>query len=724
MMRATLRGGIVGASAVFAPLCACPGWWSPTGHGDVGASATVGETTNITTSEPTTGEPTTGEESAGRPDFAARRPCTGDPALWVGADCEGNQPCHITIQGAVNAADDGATIWVYPGTYTNKKGGVLVDLGDKQLCLRSVAGPETTILSGLGDDGGVLVRGSRPWVEGFLFYDLWVGDQWDPRDGFCMQILGGTDLRAGVVGNGFVDCLRGAVLVEADDLDFSADVYIASNTIIGNGAGILLDLAGPRAESGTIRIENNLLVDNSVALFAYPFLDLGGGRGTLRFEIINNTMHRNGGGLELALDGLFFHNNIVSQTFPDNDAVGFDDPTSKSVRSNLFHAAPQFAGINGNLVATPSFLDGDPFDPFWAAGDYRLTLDSPGQGDAVPDLAPEYDHNGVKRRPAPDRGAFESKPLEPPGDTHDPGTDDEPVSGDAWCAQLDPDQVYLYGSLSESFVEPTYVDDRAIQRPGQTGSACVAFGSPTPQLALAPDGRVLRVEIDGYLNRMYEYTPDDMIGGYPGYLDFDRNDRELGKSCPDDTSWALVTRPDGGLYFVCRAGANDYSYHDLDGTRRVTLHGEEAMAVGHTGDLLATARPVRLASSLRIVVDDDNAAAVAVPGGAENGLVRAARSFGDGFRIAVQAEANGPLELWVVAADSSVTVAGSYALTEHGPPGDDDSARLDGDGALVYFRDGRNLVVRSPLAPAAAAVIHDGTGAPPVVHGGALFTGP
>lgn len=70
--------------------------------------------------------------------------------------CGGNTPCYTTIQAAVDAAAAGQTINVYPGNYVEN---VLIT---KSLTLRSVSGPGSTTITGIGPNSyaaPVMVQG-------------------------------------------------------------------------------------------------------------------------------------------------------------------------------------------------------------------------------------------------------------------------------------------------------------------------------------------------------------------------------------------------------------------------------------------------------------------------------------------------------------------------------------------------------------------------------------
>jgi len=349
---------------------------------------------------------------ADRSDWAARRPCTGARASFVApdGDCRGHTPCFSALQDAVDAASDGATVWVFPGTYTSGEGPVLVAT-ESLVCVRSVGGPEVTILDGRSRD--TVVRAGYAgalWLEGFTVTGCGDADRADVLDGQAVAIGGWDELRGWIVGNVFegnVDGV-GVILFSTSTVSAEADVYVSGNVIRGNrttpaeyNAVIDFDDLGLDGESGLVRVENNLIVDNegNGIQFAQA-LSRASDTSDRRVEVIHNTVVGNEVGLVAPVENVFVHDNIIVEN--EMDVARLDQPTDRSVRNNWFSDAPGFVGTDENRDGPVGFVDA-------SAGDYRLREDSPARGAGTPSAAAELDLEGRPRDPsAPDVGAYES----------------------------------------------------------------------------------------------------------------------------------------------------------------------------------------------------------------------------------------------------------------------------------------------------------------------------
>jgi hypothetical protein len=96
-------------------------------------------------------------------------PCDGPWPITVDDDLADYPNADYTsIQEAVDAASNGDTVLVYPGTYTGS-GQYVVEFGDKDLHLLAASGPDVTIID--GEDYRGLIRCNGPHeatvIEGF-----------------------------------------------------------------------------------------------------------------------------------------------------------------------------------------------------------------------------------------------------------------------------------------------------------------------------------------------------------------------------------------------------------------------------------------------------------------------------------------------------------------------------------------------------------------------------
>lgn len=394
---------------------ACPGRQTP-GDEDGGTGSSSTSTDSTGTGDTSSGSSSTGDELLpppydplpGRPDLDARRPCGIGVHVFVdeAGGCDDHTPCYRRIQEAIDGAPGGATVWVFPGTYTRGSDAYVIDdwRYDEGRCIRSVEGPAETILE--GEEKGAIVVARNAWIEGFTLrgvgraHDSWVFDGW------TMWIQGP---RGYAVGNRFESNRmgQGGLYFAADDIDvdalFSGNLFRDNLAVVdGGGASLMIDIASIGEKPGRIRVENNVFIANQgTALFFFQFLyfDLPLGVTGLPAQVVNNTITGSDRGILGPFEGLSVHSNVVAGNVVDVER--FDAPKAIHVGHNLFSNAPQYIGIDGNVVGDPGFVDA-------AAGDVRIRGDSSAQGLADPALAPAFDFDGTPRDPMnPDAGAYE-----------------------------------------------------------------------------------------------------------------------------------------------------------------------------------------------------------------------------------------------------------------------------------------------------------------------------
>lgn len=326
-------------------------------------------------------------------------PCTG-PELFVEAndDCAGKTPCYSSVQAAVEAAEDGATIWVLPGTYYPGADGYVVKSVTGLVCVRSVNGPDVTTLDGNGERTVVYAdEYGFVWVDGFTIRGAGPESGW-VTDGYAVAVAGFEDIDTGILNNHIEDNTqaRGAIYISPGTVAMDLTALISGNIIRGSGGASeeASVLVGRSDSTGFVRIENNLIVDDGEAgLLVYA------DGGSCRVEIVNNTIARNREGLVTAFENVWIDNNIIALN-EEVDARQIDFVSGGNLRSNLFGTPPDF-GLGGtDLTADAMFVGVEQ-------GDYHLLPGSPACATGTAELAPAVDLDGAPRdSAAPDIGAF------------------------------------------------------------------------------------------------------------------------------------------------------------------------------------------------------------------------------------------------------------------------------------------------------------------------------
>jgi parallel beta-helix repeat protein len=207
-----------------------------------------------------------------------------------------NQP---TIQAAINAANNGDTVLVAPGTYTEN-----VNFNGKAITVTSSGGPSTTIIDG-GAQGSVVTFGSAETTSSQL-------SGFTIRNGLQNGLAGG-----GISITGASPTITGNIIT-GNHAAIGIGVYvnggspvITNNTITGNdqtgagdggqgGGGILV--SGNSSTPGNPQIVGNTITNNSVA-----FGGNGGGISITYFSsplvqanlIEGNTSYNGGGGVSV-----------------------------------------------------------------------------------------------------------------------------------------------------------------------------------------------------------------------------------------------------------------------------------------------------------------------------------------------------------------------------------------------------------------------------------------
>lgn len=263
----------------------------------------------------------------------------------------GDQP---TIQAGINAAIDGDTVLVAPGTYMEN-----IDFGGKAIVVKSSAGPKVTII-----DGGNLapaVRFSTGETNAAVL------------SGFTIQ-----NGETGVYVNFASPVIKNNIIAN-NTAGIGAGMYIGggstalvfNNKFVDNFAFSAGGAIGLFA-AGSVRIENNLMTRNN-----------GGSAGGAIWMvneadeiIVQNVMYGN-----VALSGTEFYSSIpqsiTGYRLINNTIVSTNLKADAAVVADGFNANAEIAnniivalGASGALICNPNFPDGPPivaFNDAWSA---------------------------------------------------------------------------------------------------------------------------------------------------------------------------------------------------------------------------------------------------------------------------------------------------------------------------------------------------------------------
>jgi hypothetical protein len=285
---------------------------------------------------------------------------------------------QATIQGGIDAAEDGDTVLVQPGEYAEN-----VDIGIKSIILLgNPDNPDEVVIDG-GQNGSVIIIGSyqrnqsQQVVSGFTITNGLA--DWGAGGVYCMQCS--PTLTHLVINNNSAGNFGGGISLSANRPATISDVQILNNSAAATGGGISI-------WDGTTVILDRVLIAHNGA----PF---GGGiylaatmqeLNLIGCTIVDNTSDNEYGGLWLQVDGdetrFYFDNTIVwnnvgidiciplagEDYFANTDFEyclidGGQEGIHKTARGELIWG-------EGNIDADPLFADPD-------SGDFHLTAESP-----------------------------------------------------------------------------------------------------------------------------------------------------------------------------------------------------------------------------------------------------------------------------------------------------------------------------------------------------------
>jgi parallel beta-helix repeat protein len=257
---------------------------------------------------------------------------------------------YSSIQGAINAASPGDTVYVRGGTYD---GNIVVN---KTISL--IGEDRTATIRGAGSASGMGISADSVTVSGFTilatdgqfggYRGIWLGGNFDTFIGNTVtNTTGGIDVGGGnntIVGNIFIQNWRSIEFIG------SCNASIVSNIFEGNGNGITLTRLGPRVS------DNNTIAYNRFANDGGIESVFGLGRSiitynTFNYSSINLQLH------DLAYVNTIHHNNFMYSSLLGSAADLDDGYPSGGNFWSYYNGVDNFSGPFQNLTGSDGIGD-------------------------------------------------------------------------------------------------------------------------------------------------------------------------------------------------------------------------------------------------------------------------------------------------------------------------------------------------------------------------------
>ena len=248
---------------------------------------------------------------------------------------------YPTIQGAINAANNGDEIVVAPGTYTSTQDGHVVDMKGKAITLRASGTPEETIIDGENARRGIACFSGETdatVIDGFTIRNgnsIWFDYDGEGDEDLYENIGGGflcyqnnpTITNCRISSN--MSSEKGGGIACWESSPLITNCIVISNTVsgkYGDGGGIYCyGNCLPIISSCTIT--NNMADEDGGGIYS-----LGSSPHIIACSINGNSAAREGGGIQLLNSG----SKIINCTIMNNTANG----------------ASGISGLSSNLTIT------------------------------------------------------------------------------------------------------------------------------------------------------------------------------------------------------------------------------------------------------------------------------------------------------------------------------------------------------------------------------------
>jgi parallel beta-helix repeat protein len=239
-----------------------------------------------------------------------------------------------TIQGGINAANNGDTVLVAPGTYYEN-----IDFEGKAITVASSAGAATTVIDG----GAVLGRATVRFMSGEQRNSV--------LSGFTVQNGGNATFSSLEAGGVFVDGTAPTIL---------------NNLVTGNAcSGIYVSFGAPLIEGNSI--SNTQDPNDDYCEFAGSGLGIGGTHAGGGSIVIGNTIENNkegvanGGGIGIFYaEGCVFQNNVIRNNVSGVGGISVDGTDGLIFVQNLVYGNAAVGEINSSPTGGGGLTIGVP----------------------------------------------------------------------------------------------------------------------------------------------------------------------------------------------------------------------------------------------------------------------------------------------------------------------------------------------------------------------------
>lgn len=260
---------------------------------------------------------------------------------------------HSKIQDAINAAVDGDSIIVRPGTYVEK-----IDFIGKSIIVKSENGPDVTIID--GNHNGSVVRfvngeDSAAVLEGFTIRNGNSRSSHEDGGGIYCSGASPTIKDNTISGNRARDD-GGGIYCESSSMTISGNTIKLNNNVDGSGGGICVNI------SSSPKIADNIIIGNSAKWHGGGISVHSDSSPEITNNVIGGNSTYNGGGIDCYGASPTIRSNIITENSASTYGGGIciDSYSSPVIEDNTIAAntgSRYGGGISVNYHSSAEITD-------------------------------------------------------------------------------------------------------------------------------------------------------------------------------------------------------------------------------------------------------------------------------------------------------------------------------------------------------------------------------